>query len=220
MRTRRFSRSRICKQRAGARRLHAGLRQHLRQRGHRQSGLLEGALDLRRAPAPRPPSAPLCGRAGARFRPRRRSPWRIRQQRVAARRRGAPPRSSCRAMPGQRAASCGETRAPAAPMRSRSDCNQARSTYQGCGWAMATSGAVAAAAAISRSLSRGARHQVGHAHAERRFAHQQRDARRRHRRSPDVSRRAFDVVALAIAHAAGIHHHAAADRHHRARTCG
>ena len=42
-------------ERAGARRLHAGFREHLGHRGHGQAGLFEGALDFARAPAPRPP---------------------------------------------------------------------------------------------------------------------------------------------------------------------
>ena len=60
----------------------------------------------------------------------------------------------------------------------------------------------------------GARHQIRHAHAERRLrAPAARCAPRRRRRGQRVQAR-LHVVALAVAALAGIHHHAAADGHH------
>src|ERR1035441_9000687 len=97
-------------------------------------------------------------------------------------------------------------------MRSRSASIHARSTYQGCGWAMATSGARAAAAAISRSgiAVRATRSAMPMPKAASRTSSPTRAAP-----GAQVFQARLHVVTLAIAPGAGVHHHAAADGDHR-----
>ena len=133
-------------------RLHARFRQHLRHRGHRQPRLLEGALDGGARLLLILPEHQLCGRASRTVRPRPPPPSHPPAARPAR-------KAGHRAMPAaqvllgdaRQQRVCRWNSRTALTSRSRAAWNHARSIYQGCGCAIATSGAWAAAAAMSPS---------------------------------------------------------------------